>query len=133
MTIFEAIRFFRQLGTTWYDRNLESTLRTPEMFARFREAEDTIDDPQIYRPLSMEQGREVVLAAFELYDTRTMNDDYIAHKILSNLAKFVSGALHGLYDHIIERQLYWGDGVTFREANQETCIRLLGILGTLEN
>jgi hypothetical protein len=130
VTIFEAVDFFRRLGTTWYDQQLDRTLRTKEMFARFREAEQTIDEPRIYRSLSREQGREVALSAFELYDTRTKNNDYLVHQILSNLSKFVPGALQGLYDNIIERHLYWGDGVTFREANQEVCIRLLGLLET---
>lgn len=128
MTVFEAIGFFRRLGTTWYDQTLDSTLRTKEMFAQFREAEQAVDDPQNYRSLSIEQGHDLAIAAFELYDNRTKNDDYIAHQILSNLAKFVSGTLRGLYGEIIERQLYWGDGVTFREADHEVCTRLLGLL-----
>jgi hypothetical protein len=78
--------------------------------------------------LSKEQGRALALTAFDLHDSRTKNDDYIVHQILSNLAKFVSGALQGLYGEIIERQLYWGDGVTFREADHEICTRLLGLL-----
>lgn len=130
MTIFEAIDFFRQLGTTWFDQDLDKSLRATERYAQFREAEDSIDEPRIYRALSREQGRAVALAALDLYDRRTKNDDYMAHQILSNLAKFVPGALQGLYDDIIERQLYWGDGVTFREANQEVCIHLLGLLET---
>lgn len=130
MTLFEALDFFHQLGTTWYDQHLESTMRTNERFAQFREAEAIINASHTYRILSREQGREVALAAFDLYDTRRKNDDYIIHQILSNLAKFVPGALHGLYHGIIERQLYWGDGVTFREAGQDICTLLLELLDT---
>ena len=37
MTIFEAMHFFRQLGTTWYDQRLDQAPRTPERCAQFRE------------------------------------------------------------------------------------------------
>ena len=56
MTIFEAMNFFRTLGTSWHDPHLESSVRTREIADQWEEAERTIRGPQAYNVLTQENG-----------------------------------------------------------------------------
>lgn len=130
MTLFEAVNFFRMLGTSWYDQHLESALRTREMAERLKEAEKAIRNPQAYSVLTLEDGRALAQEALSLYAVRSNNSDHVPHTVLMQLAKHVPGALRHLYREIIRHQLYWGDGITFRQADQETCRFLIDLLET---
>lgn len=130
MTIFEAISFFRTLGTSWHDPHLDSTVRTQEIADQWREAERIICSPQAYSVLPQEDGYLLAQEAIRLYDIRSDNTDCVPHQVLMQLAKHVPGALRHFYREIIARQLYWGDGITFHEADQETCRLLISLLET---
>src|SRR5260370_18995290 len=72
----------------------------------------------------------ILQISISLYDARSDNTDYVPHQVLMQLAKHVPGALRNFYREIVARQLYWGDGITFHEADQETCRLLINLLGT---
>lgn len=124
MTIFEALHVLQSLPVTM------------SSFKQFQEAEKVIDDPQSYRVLTKEQGHTLALEVCAFYDMRIKpggyfsQGDYLPQIVLMNIGKFVSHALQDLYPEIIKRQLYWGGGVTFREADAEIGLRLLALLET---
>jgi hypothetical protein len=133
MDIFEAIRV---LHTPLVQRSdLSSQEEQPLAGAGRRhrqEAYEVVYGYEAYRHLNEEEGRAIALAALDLFD-RGINGSqvaYVSHRMLANLGKSLPRSLNGLYTAIIERKLFWADGVTFREADSATRDQLLYLLET---
>ncbi len=98
---------------------------------QLQEAEKICENYANYLQFTRGEGRTIALAAVELFDVGVEGRfQYLPHIILENLARTVPGALQGLYTHLIARNLFWGDGVLYWEANSGARDLLLTFLET---
>jgi hypothetical protein len=133
MNIFEAIRVFHTPPVQWSNPSSQEEQRLTEADRRHRqEAHEVVYGYEAYRHLNEEEGRAIALAALDLFDLGIGGSQVanVTHRILANLGKSLSRSLKGLYTAIIDRKLFWADGVTFREADHATRDRLLYLLET---
>ncbi len=129
MDIFEAIKVYYSPRTIWGDiHDSEDTLRAKERRLLSQEADKIINNYETYRKLTEQEGRAVALAAIELYDAGTYPDHYIPHQVLDRLASSVPGSLKGLYQNLIERNIFWRESALYREADSATRDLLLLLL-----
>jgi hypothetical protein len=131
MDIFEAIRvFYTPRMMTWsHFLSPREKQQHEAAWQQRQEAEKVCECPETYIPFTAREGRAVALAAIELVDVGVEERyQYLPHIILKNLAQAVPGALQGLYPRLIERNLFWGDGVLYREADAGTRDLLLDFL-----
>src|SRR5579859_6725362 len=82
----------------------------------------------VYRELTAQEGNELAQLAFASLEGKTYEDATLARTVLIRLATIVPGSLRGLYPQFIERRLFWGEGVLFREADPVTRDQLLALL-----
>lgn len=135
MDIYEALDACRSVPPLWTRESTPGEIEAAKHAHRRRvEAENVIDSPETYRHMTAQKGHDVALAALSFFDELGEEGDkhYISHTILAQLAKIVPGSLHGLYQHLIDRVLYWADGVTFREADTAIRDSLLVLLAESE-
>lgn len=131
MDIYEALDIFYAPSLAWTSSSSpEEIAAAKEHYRLVNEAEKVIERYETYRSMTAREGRALALTAFERFDAGSVRSqtEYTPHEILGNLAKNVPGSLAGLYQDIIERELYWDDGVTFREADPATRDLLLSLL-----
>ncbi len=81
-----------------------------------------------YRHLTIEEGREIALAALERYDAMPTLDDFLPQQVLTNLVKAVPGSLKELTSLFLERRLAYSEEQLFREADAATRDRIMVLL-----
>ncbi|HVB23012.1 MAG TPA: hypothetical protein VNG51_13805 [Ktedonobacteraceae bacterium] len=81
-----------------------------------------------YGHLTVEEGREIALAALERYDAIPESTDLLPQEILTNLAKSVPDALKGLTSLFLERHLAFAQEQIFREADAPTRDKIIALL-----
>src|SRR5260370_27105780 len=116
--VLEAIRVF-SIPVDWGPDGFPSKQMQP-VYAdreRFNKAEQIVENPKTYYHVTLQEGREIARASFNLLDTGMKPNAYLPHKILTNLANGVPGSLMGLYPDLLARDLYWSEGAMFREAD----------------
>jgi hypothetical protein len=131
MDILEAIRVF-SIPVDWGPDGLPSKQMQP-VYAdreRFNKAEQIVENPKTYYHATLQEGREIARAAFNLLDTGMKPNAYLPHKILTNLANVVPGSLQGLYLRLLERDFGWGSDALFREADAQTRDQIIALLET---
>jgi len=133
MDIFEAIKTIQTPRVITWSRSL-SQQEKQEYQAEWKqrqEAEKLCENYMTYLQFTVREGHAVALAALELFDVGVENRfQYLPQIILENLAKAVPGALQGLYTLMITRNLFWGDGILYWEADPDTGDLLLSLLET---
>ena len=131
MNIYDAITLFRFPHATY------TRFSSPQEIAQSRndwevrqKAEELLQSYETYRFMTVKEGRAVAKAALEMFDIGIAGTqfEYVPHHILMNIAKLVPDALDALYEDIIARNLFWGDGVTFRGADPAIRDMLLNLL-----
>lgn len=83
---------------------------------KYRQADEYVEDSSNYRGLTAEEGQQIALLALDLYDAGETKG-YAPQIILTNVAAVVPGSLQGLYPQLLARDLFWTEGMMFREAD----------------
>lgn len=131
MDIYEAMELFRS------PQKVQSRFSSPQEIAQShnewelrQKAEKLLESFETYRSMTVQEGQTIATAALNLYDAGIPDDrfQYLPQIVLMNVGKLVPGALAGLYEDIIERNLFWGGGVTFWRADPTTRDKLLAFL-----
>ncbi len=85
-------------------------------------------EPASYEHLTIEEGREIALAALERYDAMPESNDLLPQEILTNLAKSAPSSLKGLSSPFLERCLAFAQEQLFREADAATRDTIITLL-----
>lgn len=135
MDILEALRI---AGATRYEANpnhyegasrfLKPYRILEEDKERYRAARDLLEDVRAYIHLTQDERRQVAQDALSLSTHKICLDDYLPQEILANIARTGSSALQGLYNEIIEKGLFGGNGETFQSADAVTRDHLLTLV-----
>ena len=92
-----------------------------------RQADEYVENSSNYRALTAEEGKQVALMALDLYDAGETKG-YAPQIILTNIAAVVPGSLKGLYPQLLARDLFWTEGMMFREADPALRDRLIALV-----
>ena len=82
--------------------------------AKLQQADHAIEESSNYRTLTTEEGQQIALLALALYDAG--EESFAPQRILTHVAAIVPGSLQGLYPQLLARDLFWTEGMLFREA-----------------
>lgn len=96
---------------------------------KYYQAQKYIQESRNYRMLTKEEGREIALAALDLYDAGDQTT-YNPHIILTNLAAVVPGSLENLYRQLLARDLFWLEGMMFYGADAALRDHLITLVET---
>jgi hypothetical protein len=134
MKVMEVMHTLQQLRTR-FAQPARGTDITSEEEKQFRAAQSVVDDPAIYRTLTVQEGHMLATLALDLFDAGFVFTNswegyqWLPYRMLRNLADIVPGSLQGLHAQFVDRNLgILGTNSLFREADPTTRDQIIAVL-----
>lgn len=125
MDFFSLISFFKD-GKAWVaEENLLGELTKRR---EYEEVERLASNIAPYRKLTAQEGNELARLAFAFLDAGRLKNTNLVRTVLTRLATIVPGSLKGLHSQLLEKKIFWGEGVLYREADLATRDQLFTLL-----